>query len=517
MRASLAAFAVLSLAGCTVGPDWHAPTWAAPGTWFGSDREKSEIAARDLSHPVAAPIDTTWWNSFHDRELSSLVERVAAANLDVRQATVRLAESRAQLGIAASAQFPTSNANGSYSREKLSQFGAIDLLGGQGNPNTSANGVGSTSGAIPSTVTHGVVIPPFDLYQYGLDASWDLDLWGKVRRSIESADASVVASAEDRRATLLNSIAEIARDYIQLRGTQAQLAIARANTKTAQDLLTLTRQRQVGGLATDLDVANAAAVAQSSASQIPMFEQQEAQAINALSLLLGLQPNALRGELVEPKPIPPIPPTVPIGLPGELARRRPDVRQAEAQLHAATADIGVAVASFYPDITLSGSFSIQALQPKYLATWAANQYSFGPSITLPIFEGGKLKATLELRKAQQQEAAVTYERTLLNAWHEVDNDLTAYDAEQRRREQLAQAVESNRRALALARDRYTQGLIDFLQVLVDERSLFASQEDLASSTTAVSTNLVALYKALGGGWESDYPDVKARLKEASAS
>src|SRR5208283_2014247 len=166
-----------------------------------------------------------------------------------------------------------------------------------------------------------------------------------------------------------------------------------------------------------------------------------------------------------------------------LAAQRPAWRAGGTE--AAPADIGVAVASFYPDITLSGSFSIQALQPKYLATWAANQYSFGPSITLPIFEGGKLKATLELRKAQQQEAAVTYERTLLNAWHEVDNDLTAYDAEQRRREQLAQAVESNRRALALARDRYTQGLIDFLQVLVDERSLFASQEDLASSTTAV--------------------------------
>ena len=517
------ALGALALGGCTVGPDWQPPKWAAPGSWFGGEREKSEIPAREVSRPVLAPIEATWWTSFHDPELTSLVERVAAANLDVRAATIRIAESRAQLGIAKSAAFPSANGNASYSREKLSRYGAISLFGGgpaggsSSNPNTQNNGLNGTSGAIPSTVTGGVNIPAFDLYQYGFDASWELDLWGRVRRSVESANASLKASGEDRRNTLLSSIAEMARDYVQLRGTQAQLAIARDNLRTAQDILKLTKDRQMGGLATQLDVENAATQVQAEAATIPPLEQQEAEAINAISLLLGLQPNALRGELASPKPIPPVPPKVPVGLPGELARRRPDIRQAEAQLHAATADIGVAVADFYPTITLSGSFSIQALQPKYLTNWGAQQWSLGPSLTLPIFQGGRLRAQLELRKAQQQEAAVTYIRTLLNAWHEVDNDLTSYDAEQRRRHELALEVESNRRALALARDRYTQGLVDFLQVLIDERNLFNAQQELAISTTNVSTNLVALYKALGGGWESDYPDVTGRMKEASAS
>ncbi len=328
-----------------------------------------------------------------------------------------------------------------------------------------------------------------------------------MRRSVKSAGASVDASENARRDTLLTAAAELARDYIQLRGVQRNLDITGQNLDIARQSLELTRQRAEGGLTTDLDVANAAAQVASVAAELPTLQAQQAQLINAIGQLLGEKPAALTVELADPKAIPPVPPRVPVGLPSELARRRPDIRQAEARLHAATADVGVAVANFYPSISLSGSAAIQAIQFSDLGDWgAAKTFALGPSITLPIFEGGKLKRTLELRQAQQQEAAVSYQRTVLAALHEVDNALTAYDAEQHRREQLEQAVAQNRRALSLARDRYREGVIDFLQVLDVQRSLLAAEQQLTDSTTTVSTDLVQIYKALGGGWETDFPD-----------
>ncbi len=509
----LPALPALLLAGCTVGPDFKAPSWVSPANWFAS--RPSEAGAAP-SVAVTAPINPKWWDQFHDPELSSLIERVASGNLDMRLATIRLAESRNQRGIAAADEFPRLNGNGSYSREKISNRGAVSLFGGgasggsgggasAGSVNTSANGLGGQSGAIPTTATGGQKIQPFNLWQYGFDASWELDLWGRVRRSVESADASVNASAEARRSALVSSLAEVASDYMQLRGAQAALQIARDNLKTAQQSLALTQQRAAGGLTTELDVANAAAQVRTTAADIPQYADQEARLINAISLLLGQQPGALRGELETAKPVPPVPPRVPVGLPSELARRRPDIVQAEAQLHAATADIGVAVANFYPSVTLSGSLGIQALRFKDLGNWDARQYNLGPAISIPLFEGGRLRATLELRKTQQQEAAVNYQRTVLNAWHEVDNALTAYGTEQRRRDELAQAVANDRRALGFAQDRYRAGVVDFLQVLTAQRDLLAAQQALAASTTNVSNDLVALYKALGGGWETAFP------------
>jgi NodT family efflux transporter outer membrane factor (OMF) lipoprotein len=238
------------------------------------------------------------------------------------------------------------------------------------------------------------------------------------------------------------------------------------------------------------------------------LEQQEAQMINALSLLLGQPPNALRADLETARPVPPVPPRVPVGMPSELARRRPDIRQAEAQLHAATADVGVAEANFYPSINLTGSFGLQALQAHKLFNLDSKQYAVGPGLTIPIFQGGQLRSTLQLREAQQQEAAINFQKTVLQAWHDVDNALTAYRAEQARRDELIQAVTDNQRALGLAQSRYQQGVADFLSVLDAERSLLAAQLQLADSTTTVSSNLVALYKALGGGWETDLPEEK---------
>ncbi len=455
--------------------------------------------------PVAEPVDAEWWKQFNDPELTSLVRRVAAGNLDVRAATFRLAQSRAQRGITAADQFGQLNGNSSYTRQLVSKQGVVSAIGsgggaGGGSPGTQSNGLGGRQGSFPS----GGGIPPFDLFQGGFDASWELDLWGRVRRSVESADATLEASTEARRSQLLSSIAEVARDYVQLRGTQSTLQITRDNLASAQESAMLTGERFKGGLATDLDVANAQQQVEATAANIPQLEQQEAQSINAIGLLLGMPPAALRAELSPRKPVPPVPPRVPVGLPSELAQRRPDIRQAEAQLHAATADIGMAKADFYPRLTLSGSVALQALQVKNLG-WSAGTYSFGPSLTIPIFEGGRLRRTVELREAAQQEAAINYQRTVLQAFTDVDNALVAYAAEQRRRTRLAAQAVQSRRALNLAQSRFRQGLFDFLEVLTAQRTLLSSEQQLSDSTATVSANLVSLYKALGGGWEADLP------------
>ncbi len=514
MRSARTASAVLLastvLSACTVGPNWTPPKMWSPGTWFAGHGTAG--TRPPPSQPVVQPIDPAWWNILHDPELTALENRVAAANLNVRLATIRLAESRSQRRITGADQFPTAQADGSYTGEKISSKGVIGLLGGSSgsagsfaSQGSSANGLGGRSGGIPTGITGATSIPSFSLWQYGFDASWELDLWGRVRREVEGADASVEQSADARRDALLSVVAEVARDYVQLRGTQEELRIAAENIKTAKESLDLTQARYRGGLTTELDVANAAAQLATNQANVPQLEQQRDEQINALSFLLGEGPQALRAELLTPAAVPPVPPTVPVGLPSELARRRPDIREAEDQLHAATADIGVAVADFYPKVTLDGSVGLQALRFKDLGNWGAHQYGIGPSISVPIFEGGRLRATLELRKTQQQEAALSYQQTVLQAWHDVDNALTAYNAEQRRRDALAVSVDQNRNALNLSRERYRQGVADFLNVLDTERSLLSAQLQLAESTTTVSTNVVQLYKALGGGWETTFP------------
>jgi NodT family efflux transporter outer membrane factor (OMF) lipoprotein len=502
--------AALLLSACTVGPNFKPIQSWSPSSWFAA---RPKPAARPVVASVAVtePINPAWWSLLRDAELTSLENRVAAANLNVRLATIRLAESRSQRRITGADQFPTLQADGSYTRERVSQNGALSLFGGSGGGTSFASNGGNASGgntmpgAIPNSITGNKSVPPFDLWQYGFDASWELDLWGRVRREVEGADASVEASIDARRNSLLSVLAEVARDYVQLRGIQTQLAIAQDNIKTAQQSLDLTQARYRGGLTTELDVANAAAQVATDQAQIPQLEQQQDEQINALSFLLGEAPQALRAELIVPGTVPPVPPRVPIGLPSELARRRPDIRMAEEQLHAATADIGVAIGDFYPKVTLDGSFGLQALQFKQVGNWASRQYGAGPTISIPIFEGGRLRATLELRKVEQQEAALNYQQTVLQAWHDVDNALTAYSAEQRRRDSLDASVTQNKLALNLARQRYTQGVADFLNVLDAERALLQAQLQLADSTTTVSQNLVQLYKALGGGWETTYP------------
>jgi NodT family efflux transporter outer membrane factor (OMF) lipoprotein len=497
-RASVGALAVLFLAGCSpVGPDFKRPEWMSPTTWFSPSRPQLKAAP---SMPAAEPVDPNWWTIFNDPQLTALVQRVAAENLDVKAASFRLDQSRAQLGIAEAAELPRLDARASYARQKSSQYGILTA-----NPTTTSAASGGFGSTVQGTPTRRFT--PYDIFQGGFDASWEIDLWGGVARSVEAATANTEAAAEARRGVLITTTAEVVRVYIRLRGIQTQLQIARDNLRSAQRSQQLTQARAAGGITTDLDVANASAQVRRTAAEIPFLLQREAALINALSFLLGQPPNALRAELETTKPIPPVPPKVPVGVPSDLVRRRPDLRQAEAELHVATAQIGVAEADFYPSVRLSGSMGLQALQIGQLFNLNARQFAVGPSITIPLFEGGRLRATLELRESQQQSAALTFQRVLLQAWHEVDDSLTAYQAEQARRDQLVLAVIDSKRAVGLAQSRYEQGVADFLSVLDSERISLSTQQQLALSTTNVSENLVALYKALGGGWETELPEV----------
>lgn len=484
--------------GCTMGPDFSSLVPNLPQSWAGKFNDST---AR--SRPVAAPVDPQWWSIFGDPTLTALAGRVAQENLDVQVAAIRLAESRAQRGVAASALFPAVNGNASYTREQQSAKGASSLFSG-GSTAAQSNGLGGRNGAVPSTGSGGKINDPFDLFQYGADAAWELDLWGRVRRSVESADAAVTLSAETQRDVLVSMVAELARDYVNLRGVQDSLHITRENLGTARETAQLSRIRSQGGLASDLDVASADAQVAQTESELPPLEQQEAAMINAIGFLLGQPPGAMM-ELRTAKAPPLAPVRVPVGLPSELARRRPDIREADARLHAATADIGTAEADFYPRVTLSGSFALQALQFKNLGDFASRTYGLGPSISVPIFDGGRLRSTLELRKLQQREAAINFQRTVLQAWREIDDAMHAYDAEQRRGERIAAQVANSRRALGLARSRYTQGLAGYLEVLTAQRNLLQAQSSLASSKATTNANLVALYRALGGGWEQALP------------
>ena len=508
--------ALLLLSGCAVGPDFKPPSLCAPSSWLAGRQYAASHPATDAAHrhphavrvesvPVEAPPDPHWWDQFGDPELSALEVQVAHANLDVRLATIRLVESRAQLRVTAADQWPSLTGSAAYTRTQLSskefERGLSDAV--------SSGGLGGVLGNNNTNALRGEVgsikIPALDEWQDGIDASWELDLWGRVRRSVESAHASLQASEEDRRSVLITQFSEVARDYMMLRGDQAQLAILHDNLRVAQQSVTLTRQRVTGGLTTDLDVENARSQVDATAAQIPDLERQVAEQINALGYLLGEPPQALRDELERSSRIPPVPPVVPIGVPSELARRRPDIREAEAQLHAATASVGVAVANFYPKVTLSAGLNFESLSFRDLGFWSARAYNFGPTISLPIFQGGRLRGQLQLNQAQQQEAAINYQKTVLQAWQDVDNALTAYGSEQRRRDALNRSVHSYRRALDLAQQQYANGLQTFLNVLDAERGLFNAQGQLASSTATVSSDLVQLYNALGGGWEQTFP------------
>ena len=466
-----ALLALVSLAACTVGPDFHPPVVDSPPLW-------GPVSADVPSRTVAGEVDVQWWLRFRDPVLSSLVDRLVAQNLDLRTAAERIVQNRSQRQVAASQGLPRVNEQSQYNRNRISTRGL---------------------GAILQTVPGAPV--EYDIFQNGLTSSWELDLFGRVRRSVEAANATLLASVESRRALALSVLAELAQNYLQLRGSQTLQAVAERNLLIATESTRLVRERFRNGVGTTLDLAQAQGQQATVAASVPPLRAQSAALVNAIGLLLGEAPRALERELSAPAPLPAVPDTVPVGLPGDLVRRRPDVREAEELLHAATANTGVAIANFYPDVTLTGMANLNGLSLRDAFSLPARAFQVGPTIDIPLFQGGRLTGELRLRESRQREAAITFQKTVLTAWQDVDNALVAYAEAQRRRVQTAEAVRQNEDALRAARQRYTEGASDFLNVATAEQQLLQSENNLASDETQIATNLVALYRALGGGWE----------------
>ncbi len=503
VRLFAACLATTALTGCDVGPNFTKPHAAVPPAFI-----QDQPASQTKPYVSGDAVDPSWWNSFNDPELTKLETEAVAGNLDLQIATQHLLEAESQAQITGANLYPNLGGAASYTREGPSKEGIFTAFGGGGasaanNAGSTANG---TSGSIGGGGVSGSSIQPLNLYQYGLQSMFDLDLWGKNRRAVEAAVAAAQASEEARRAALLNVEAQLATSYIQLRGAETVLAITQQNLQSADQLVKLTSERERAGLTTELDVANAKAAQAQIASQIPTLTAQRDTYMGQIGLLLGVTPVGLPPELTNPAAVPQAPALIPVGLPADLLRRRPDIREAEANLHQATAETGVAVASFFPDISLSGSVSLQALQLKNLNEFKAITYAVGPEITIPLFEGGQLTGQLKLRKAQQQEAAISYAKTVLTAFYQVDVALVDYNQEHATLAALQTETHESQIALNLAEDQYRQGLADYLTVLNAQESYLTAQQNEAQSVERVSTDLVTLYQALGGGWEGTFPD-----------
>jgi NodT family efflux transporter outer membrane factor (OMF) lipoprotein len=422
-----------------------------------------------------------WWTVLGDKTLDSLLSQAIQKNLDVRAAIERVNQARALRGVARSQLLPTVDAVGSYERSRISPNSPI----GQ---------------QIPKHTS--------DDWQAGFDANWELDLFGRIRRGVEAANADLEALEDARRDVLVRLLAETARNYVELRAAQRRLAIANDTLKSQRDTLELVRARRAAGAVGDLDVSRAAADVRTTEATIPSLQGDIDEAIFSIGVLLGQEPEVLYDQLVVAQPIP-IPATaVPVGLPSDLLRRRPDIRQAERALAAATARIGVATADFYPRVSLTGSFVMDATKFSKLGNWDSRQFGIGPTLAWNVFDAGRIANNVRFTEARQREALVQYQHVVLDSLKETETAISRYTKEFARRQSLEQAVRENERSVSLAKDQYQAGSIDLLQVLDTQRNLFASQDQLARSDQTISTELIVLYKSLGGGWQGHEPDAK---------
>ena len=445
-------------AGCAVGPNYKRPQAAVPTQWTVAPTRGTE---------TKSPETNEWWASFQDPELNSLVERSANSNLDLKLALERVQEARAARGVARSGYFPSIDGTASATRNRQR---VIAPVGPQNSP---------------------VIVPvEFNNFQGGLSASWELDVFGGVRRSVQAAAADATAAEENRRDVLVILLGDVGRVYAQLRGFQRRLEIANKNIKTQQDTLDLTSARAKAGLASELDVSRAAAQLETTKAVVPTLLSGIDVSIHRLSVLLGEEPGALRSELEKTSPIPSAGPQVDVGLPSDLLKRRPDIRRSEAQLAAATARIGEAKADLFPRFVLTGTAGRQATQLHDLTLGAGNFFSVGPGISLPLFTGGRIRSNIAVQTSRQREALIGYQSTVLNALEEVENALVSYSQEQERRDRLNDAVAQSQSAVDLATEQYKAGLVDFLSVLDAQRDLYANEDQLVQSQKIASQEAV---------------------------
>ncbi len=454
----------LSLAfGCSVGPRYERPEIAVPKAFSERSAEGPTTFER-------------WWTGFNDPMLESLVQRAVKGNLDLKISAARIREARAARGIAASAGLPQLRASGGYSRSK-------QLV-------ARVDGVVLAEGSSAQSV-----------FEAGFDASWEIDVFGGVRRDEEAAVAQVQAAEEAREDVLVTLVADVARSYIELRGADRQIEILDQTVEAQKDSLALAQSRFDSGMGADLDVARAQGLLAATMAQRHVLEVLRRQSTFRIGVLLGRDPESLVAELDVPRPLPPAPPDVPGVLPSELLSRRPDLRRSERELAAATARIGVARADLFPRFNILGSFGRRSND---LASFNASSqfWSGGLGVQWPILAGGRIRSNIRVQEARQEQALLQYQKAVLTALEEVENALSAHGRELRRQESLRASVAANRRALELATERYTSGLENFLGVLDAQRSVYAAEDQLVQSQKNVAVALIAVYKALGGGWQS---------------
>ncbi len=465
----LVSLAAAFLTGCTtVGPDYEAPVSTVPDVWF-------ETAVAGVTEGDASL--QTWWTQLDDPTLVSLIERSGASNLDLREAVARINEARANLGIVSGERLPRVDAAADASRSQLSSNGALDQVAPDGG------------------------FKAQNLFNLGIDASWEIDVFGRIRRSIESAQASYEASLEDYRDVMVTLFAEVARNYIGVRETQQRIRFAETNAAAQRSTLRLTRERHDAGATSGLDVVQAESNLRNTEAQIPSLKIQLNTYLNSLAVLLGEYPGALNNELEPVAPLPLPPAELTVSIPADLLRQRPDIRGRERALAAQTARIGVATADLYPRFSLSGFFAVTARDLGDLFNGDSVAWGISLPIRWQLFDRGRIRSAIDLEQARTDQALVGYERTVLQAFAEVENSLVAYSLERSRRDSLAAATSATQRAVELVSIQYQEGLADFQNVLDMERSLSTQQDQLAVSEGQILQDLIALYKALGGGWD----------------
>jgi multidrug efflux system outer membrane protein len=462
---TLSLLTLLLLAGCAAGPNYHAP--------------KTEINAAFANgaqtNLASGPTAIAWWRGFNDEALNRLVVAALATNQDLRIATARVLQARALRNGTIADAFPVVNANADYTKSV------------------------SSAAASPFPLTREQ--RELQLFNTGFDATWELDVFGHVRRSIEANSADFAAAFADRQDVLISLIAEVARNYFDLRGGQNTLAVARRNAENQRETLDIAVAKAKAGRATELDTARARAQLNETLAAIPPLEAALKHSIYRLGVLTGQQPTALESELSPPAPMPSLPALVDIGDPAELLRRRPDIRAAERALAAATARIGVETSALFPRVFFNGNLGFSAKTLSTLGNSGNDTYAFGPQITWAVLDYAHIRARMDAAHAQADAQLAAYEKAVLTALEETENALVDFDREQVRRDYLQESTQSAKQASELARQRYESGVADFLPVLDAERTQLEVEAQLAASQTRTATFLVAIYKALGGGWE----------------
>lgn len=471
------AVALLAASGCVVGPDYHEPETPAPD-------EFARASAKTLSIETAAEPEAEWWTRLDDPILTDLVARARKANPDLAAAEASIRQARALLGLDRWERYPSATARASVEKSE-------------------ASGVN-----LPQSIERQKTY-----YSAALDASWEIDLFGRIRRAVEAGTAQYEATLAQRRAVFVAVAGEVGRTYMELRGAQLRLRVARDNAENQEQTLELVRSLVEAGRGTDLDLARARAQLETTRANVPRFEAAEAQAIHRLSVLVGEPPGSLRERLEPTVDLPPVPERIAVGDPASLLRRRPDVEVAERRLAAATAEIGIEVADLFPRISLTGSFGYLGTSLDDLGTQKARTTSFGPFLRWAAFDLGRVRERIRAAEAGADLRLAVYEKTVLEALEETENALVRLDRAREAEAHLVVAEHAAAEASQLAGLRYEHGLDSFLSVLDAEARRLAAEDALAQSATETASAFVALYEALGGGWEvepSENPDLRAQ-------